>query len=136
MDAVVVYKCLCDASRLRILNLLSEGPLCVCHLQGILDETQVKTSKQLGYLRRNGLVETERHNNWTIYRLPSKPHPLVIENLKCLQDCRGEMKIFRADLRRRQSLLERLAEGAELCPPKVIAGGRDRAEKDSSDVCC
>lgn len=134
MDAVVVYKCLCDAVRLRVLNLLSEGPLCVCHLQEILSESQVKTSKQLGYLRRHGLVETERHHNWTIYRLPRKPNSLVVENLKCLQDCSGEMAVFRADLKRRRALLKRLAKGAETCPPSVMkSAGSDRVQAGG---CC
>ena len=42
MDLVQIYHCFCDRTRLRILNLLCEGPLCVCHFQELLNEPQVK----------------------------------------------------------------------------------------------
>ena len=45
MSLVQIYQCLCDETRLRILNLLHEGELCVCHIQDILGEPQVKISK-------------------------------------------------------------------------------------------
>ncbi len=100
MDAIAVYKCLCNRTRLRILHLLREGPLCVCHLQDILEESQVKMSKHLGYLRRNGLIESERKANWTIYRLPERTNKLLEENLKCLQDVFSEDSVFRRDMKR------------------------------------
>jgi ArsR family transcriptional regulator len=56
MDLVQIYECLCDQTRLRILHLLSQTPLCVCHFQEILEEPQVKISKHLAYLRNRGLV--------------------------------------------------------------------------------
>lgn len=97
MDLVTIYGCLCDRTRLRLLNLLLQGPLCVCHLQEVLREPQVKISKHLGYLRRNGLVAAERCANLMIYRLPEKrPAPLQA-NLACLQDCLQEERIFRDD---------------------------------------
>lgn len=100
MQAIVIYKCLCDATRLRILNLLRRGPLCGCHLQEVLGEPQVKISKHLGYLKQHGLVESERKANWNIYRISETPNVLLTENLKCLQDLSGEDKVFRSDLRR------------------------------------
>ncbi len=33
MVCVTVYKWLCGETRLRFLNLLRRGPLCVCHVQ-------------------------------------------------------------------------------------------------------
>ena len=50
MELVPIYQCLCDRTRLRILNLLDSGPLCVCHFQTLLKEGQVKISKHLAYL--------------------------------------------------------------------------------------
>jgi DNA-binding transcriptional ArsR family regulator len=38
-------------------------------LQEILPQTQVKTSKQLHYLKKMGLVIAKREANWMIYRL-------------------------------------------------------------------
>ena len=86
MELVRIYECLCDITRLRILNVLLRGPLCVCHFQRILGEPQVKISKHLGYLRSRGLVEAKREGNWMVYRLPEKPSRELAANLACLQD--------------------------------------------------
>lgn len=99
-----IYQCLCDETRLRILNLLNQGPLCVCHIQEILDEPQVKISKHLAFLRRKEMVISIRHLNWRIYRLPDKVSPLLLENLRCLQDLSLEGELFRGDLRRLAAL--------------------------------
>jgi len=100
MDMVMVYKCLCDRTRLRILNLLSRTPLCVCHIQDVLQEPQVKISKHLRYLRENGLIESDRRANWIIYRIHHRKNRLLSENLKCLQDIASENAVFRRDLER------------------------------------
>ena len=104
MELVKIYQCLCDPTRLRILSLLAEGPLCVCHFQDILGEPQVKISKHLGYLKRHGLAESERCANLVIYRLPAKRSSQLIANLACLQDCVSEEAVFRGDLARLQKL--------------------------------
>lgn len=97
MELVQIYQCLCDRTRLRILHLLLDGPLCVCHFQDILREPQVKISKHLSYLKRNGLVAAERCGNMMVYSLPAKRPPQLKANLACLQDCVQEEKVFRDD---------------------------------------
>src|SRR3954451_14629754 len=104
MDLVQIYQCLCDATRLRILHLLTKTPLCVCHFQEILDEPQVKVSKHLAYLRERGLVEVERDQNWMIYSLPRKRAAELETNLKCLQDCAQSDKVFARDLKKLSTL--------------------------------
>ena len=99
MDLIRIYQCLCDPTRLRILHLLTQTPLCVCHFQEILDEPQVKISKHLAYLRERGLVVAERDQNWMIYALPQKQDVELEANLKCLQDCVQSDPIFKSDLR-------------------------------------
>ncbi|MBW8781234.1 MAG: metalloregulator ArsR/SmtB family transcription factor [Verrucomicrobia bacterium] len=104
MKLVQIYECLCDETRLRLLNLLLQGPLCVCHFQTILGEPQVKISKHLGYLKTRGLVMARREGNWIVYALPEKrPHELSA-NLACLQDCAGDQAVFRRDLARLRQL--------------------------------
>jgi ArsR family transcriptional regulator len=115
MGLVQIYQCLCDQTRLRILNLLGEGPLCVCHLQTLLGEPQVKVSKHLAYLRAHALVEARREANWMIYRLPGRPSRELAANLACLQDCVREDPIFRRDRGRLRRLQERFAESGPLC---------------------
>lgn len=100
MELVQIYHCFCDATRLRIIHLLTKEPLCVCHFQGILEIPQTKVSQHLAYLRKRGMVETRRHGQWIIYSLPKKPSVELENNLKCLQDCATSDKLFRDDLRR------------------------------------
>lgn len=119
MDLVKIYECLCDRTRLRILNLLMEGPLCVCHFQKILREPQVKISKHLAYLKRNGLVLAERSANWMVYRLPIKKPALLDKNLACLQDCVEEDRIFRADRARLRKVRGALDVGTPTCVCKA-----------------
>lgn len=120
MNVIQVYKCLCDELRLRILNLLREGPLCVCHLMEILESDQVRMSKQLRYMKELGMVQGERQAQWMIYRLANPDHPLVAENLKCLQDCAGEDLPFGDDLKRRKTIMKRLSEEPSGCSEALL----------------
>ena len=101
---IQIYQCFCDETRLRLLNVLAHGPLCVCHFQEILNEPQVKISKHLGYLREKGLVEVERHQNWMIYSLPRRRSRELEANLRCLQDCVQTHRVFKIDLHRLEAL--------------------------------
>lgn len=121
MEIIQVYKCFCDSLRLRILNLLGEGPLCVCHLVEILECDQVKMSKQLRYMKKLGMVEGERRAQWMIYRLAEPDHPLLVDNLKCLQDCASEYLSFQDDLRKRAAVVDLIAESCGICSELKLA---------------
>jgi DNA-binding transcriptional ArsR family regulator len=110
MDLVHIYQCFCDRTRLRILNLLVNSPLCVCHFQTILDEPQVKISKHLAYLRERGMVEVERDQNWMVYSLPKKRATELQINLKCLQDCVQSDKAFAGDLKKLSAVQKNCCE--------------------------
>ncbi len=99
-ELIEIYNCLGDETRLRIVHLLAQAPLCVCHLQDILGLTQVAASKHLAYLRRHGLVEPRRHEQWMIYALPAERPRELDWQLRCLQDCLPTKPIFRDDLRK------------------------------------
>ena len=107
-QAVEIYKCLCDPNRLRILNLLTSGPQCVCHIEGVLGIGAVRTSQQLAYLRRYGLVEVEVCGTWRQYSLSATPSPELTANLSCLQDCTFENPLFKADLRKLRTIRRKL----------------------------
>ena len=100
LPLIEVYNCLCDETRLRIVHLLEQSPLCVCHLQDILGLTQVAASKHLSYLRKRGLVESRRHEQWMIYSLPAERPRELDWQLRCLQDCLPTHPVFRDDLRK------------------------------------
>ena len=121
MDLIAIYQCLCDQTRLRVINLLGRGPLCVCHFQELLDESQVKISKHLAYLRSHGMVEATREANWMVYRLPARPSPELKANLACLQDCAREHSVFQADLAKLRKLHGRFADTSPICCPPAKA---------------
>lgn len=112
MDLVQIYQCFCDRTRLRILHLLTQTPLCVCHFQEVLGESQVKVSKHLGYLRERGMVVAERKQNWMIYSLPKKRDAELERNLKCLQDCVQSDQVFKRDLQKLAALQKSYCEPA------------------------
>lgn len=64
-----VYRALADETRLRLLALLRDGEVCVCHLQGSLRVPQPTISRHLAYLRKAHLVEARRDGVWMHYRL-------------------------------------------------------------------
>ena len=120
MELVAVYECLCDRTRLRLLNLLSRGPLCVCHLQRLLDEPQVKVSKHLAYLKQRGMLTVSRSANWRIYALVPDPPRALAHNLACLQDLATEDPQFRDDLARLEQLQSEWAAGDACCAPALV----------------
>lgn len=120
MEVINIYKCLCDEQRLRILHLLKDGPLCVCHLMEILGCDQVKISKQLRYMKDLGLIEGERVAQWIVYRIAETTSPLLEENLKCLQDCAGERLGFSKDAQLRKALLAKLNSQPSACASAIL----------------
>lgn len=104
MSLVRIYECLCDETRLRIVQLLTRGPLCVCHLQAVLDIPQARVSQHLAYLRDRGMVESRRRGTWMIYSLPERPGAELARHLACLQDCSVSDKRFREDLRKLKAI--------------------------------
>jgi len=105
MNLLQIYKCFCDQTRLRILHLLTSGPVCVCHLQDVLQLPQARISQHLSYLKDNGLVEAQREGNWMIYSLPAKASKELQLNLACLQDCVSTDRLFKQDLKKLKSAL-------------------------------
>ena len=55
-----LFKGLADQTRLRILNLLIHGELCVCDIQYVLESPQPNVSRHLTYLKNSGLVLDRR----------------------------------------------------------------------------
>jgi len=118
-----IYRAFSDPTRLRILNLLLQQPLCVCHVQDVLDLPQVNTSQHLAYLRKAGIVEFERVQTWKVYRLKPSADRCLQLNLKCLADCVRLDPVCAADLSRLRKALSRspspICHGTAKTPGKV-----------------
>ena len=72
-----LFKALADTTRLRIVNLLLSGEVCVCDLHDTLGIPQPKASRHLAYLRAAGLVDARKEGQWVHYRLSESADPLL-----------------------------------------------------------
>lgn len=71
------FKALADRTRLRILALLGNNEVCVCHIHDSLGLPQPTVSRHLAYLRRSGLVTARREGVWMHYRVATSLDPAV-----------------------------------------------------------
>ena len=116
MKLINLYRCLSDVTRLRLINLLAQQPLCVCHFEALLRLPQTKISRHLGYLRRHGLVTTTQRGLWRIYALANPRPPALVANLRFLQNTSPEEPRLRRDLAKLTQLASQLDCD---CPPIV-----------------
>jgi ArsR family transcriptional regulator len=95
-----LLKALADPTRLRIVGLLQDGEVCVCHLHDSLKISQPKTSRHLGYLRRAGVVTTEKRGLWVYYRLAPQGSAVAQALLDAARHCVAHASTARADAKR------------------------------------
>ncbi len=81
-----LFQALADRTRLRLLNLLIDGKVCVCFFIEVLGEPQPKISRHLAYLRASGLVATSRDGKWISYELAPPPHPTARDAFDAVLD--------------------------------------------------
>ena len=82
-----LFKGFADPTRIRIMNVLAAGELCVCDIVALLRLAQPTVSRHLAYLRRTGLVEARPDLKFTYYRL-AEPGDVVHRNLiACVRTC-------------------------------------------------
>jgi len=68
-DLVNVAKLLSDPNRVRIVEALRQGELCVCELCDALDLTQSTLSTHLQVIRAVGIVRSRKEGKWSYYAL-------------------------------------------------------------------
>lgn len=71
LEVEIIFKALGDTNRLRIVNLLLHGELCVCDIQYVLENSQPNISRHLAYLKRSEIVLDRRDGYRVFYRLAS-----------------------------------------------------------------
>ena len=82
-----MFRALSDPTRLRILNLLLPGELCVCDIVNTLRMPQPTVSRHLAYLRESDLVEARRDGLWMYYQLATPKTAFHKKLLECLAYC-------------------------------------------------
>ena len=89
-----IIKALGHPARLHILDVLSRGEACVCHLTTILQRRQPYVSQQLMILRKAGLVRVRRDGPVVYYRLADEHVVRFLEDGRDLLRARGEAGAF------------------------------------------
>lgn len=92
-----VFRALSDKTRLRILNLLLQGELCVCDIISVLDIPQPTASRHLAYLRKAGLVRGRKEGVWRHYSLASAGTHFEKCLRRCLESCAATMPRLQID---------------------------------------
>lgn len=121
-DPELFFSALADRTRLRLLNLLRDGEVCVCFFAGTLATNNPKISRHLAYLKRASLVSGRRDGKWMHYSL-RRP------------DDRSAAKVFDATMKMLEDDPEMKEDRRRLvefcCSPNapVLIQGRGRAAK-------
>ena len=134
-DMATLFLALADGTRLRVLNLMRHGEICVSAFTDVLGQSQPKVSRHLAYLRSAGLVEARRDGKWMHYSLSAgldaKTRLLLHELFKWMED----QTALQGDTRRYeetghqthfQAFLPPLAETVSASTPIVEAKPRKR----------
>ncbi|MFN0017030.1 MAG: ArsR/SmtB family transcription factor [Pirellulaceae bacterium] len=82
-----VFRALSDKTRLRILNLLLTGELCVCEIVSVLGVPQPTASRHLAYLRKAGLVVGRKDGVWCYYQLVPACNDFEAALRNCIECC-------------------------------------------------
>lgn len=79
-DPELFFSALADRTRLRLLNLMRDGEVCVCFFAETLGTNNPKISRHLAYLRRASLVTGRREGKWMHYSIkpPADEHAAEI----------------------------------------------------------
>jgi ArsR family transcriptional regulator len=119
-----VFKALADKTRLRILALLGNNEVCVCHIHASLDVPQPTASRHLAYLRRTGLVDARRDGVWMHYRVARSLDPAVQSVLKAAIQTMTSVPTTAEDRKRFQRAFGQLyvidtPTGGSCCAPRA-----------------
>lgn len=68
-DSETFFAALADRTRLRLLNLMRDGEVCVCFFAEALGTNNPKISRHLSYLKRANLVAGRRDGKWMHYSI-------------------------------------------------------------------
>jgi ArsR family transcriptional regulator, arsenate/arsenite/antimonite-responsive transcriptional repressor len=80
-----LFRALSDRTRLRIVNLLARGSLCVCDIQRLLGQPQSSVSRHLALLKSAGLIRDRRDGMRMFYALADWDSPLAAPVLSALR---------------------------------------------------
>lgn len=110
-DAELFFSALADKTRLRLLNLMRDGEVCVCFFAEALGTNNPKISRHLSYLKRANLVNARRDGKWMHYSINSPKDTTASEVFHSTMRMLASDKQMKADR-------ERLAKF--VCAPNAL----------------
>jgi ArsR family transcriptional regulator len=118
-----LFKALADKTRLRILALLGNNEVCVCHIHDTLGLPQPTVSRHLAYLRRSGLVAARRDGVWMHYQISRALDPVVQRVVDAAVDALRQVPATSQDRKQFQRTFGELyvldsAAGGSCCAPR------------------
>jgi len=102
-----LFKGLADQTRLRIVNLLLHGELCVCDVQYVLETPQPNISRHLTYLKNCGLLIDRREGARMYYRLAQPNQGLHKPLFGFLRDVFQSSEVLVEDSRKLKKAIEK-----------------------------
>ena len=90
-----LLKAVADKNRLKIINLLSCGKMCVCKITENLELSQPNISHHLRVLKKAGLIKGIKRGKWVDYQLNKEKleqMQLDLEQIIAEKDCDLEIK--------------------------------------------
>lgn len=115
MNSLVAFAhSLADETRLRIIQLLFNEPLCVCELADILDMPQSSVSSHVQIIKKAGLLESEKCEKWIYYRVEASHRHLLLALGEFFEVSPSRDAVLKADA---MKAVKRLAERNESCCP-------------------
>ena len=91
------FAALADRTRLRLLNLMRDGEVCVCFFAETLETNNPKISRHLAYLKRAGLVAVRREGKWMHYRITEPKNKEAQEVFKLIMEMFKKDKEMQSD---------------------------------------
>ena len=99
MDLLQVMKALSDETRIRILNLLKDGEMCVCEIETVLNISQSNASRHLTKLTTAKIVDYYKVNKYVYYKMDQdtiKEFPFIneilISHVVKLEQCKKDLQ--------------------------------------------
>lgn len=117
-DPELFFSALADRTRLRLLNLMRDGEVCVCFFAETLGTNNPKISRHLSYLKRASLVSGRRDGKWMHYRITEPIDEKAAAVFRATIEMLKNDEVMETD---RQKLAE------VCCSPFVAISGRRNA---------
>jgi ArsR family transcriptional regulator len=123
-NAVTFSRALADPTRWRIVRLVMHDALCVCELADILEMPQSSVSSHVQIIRKAGLLESEKREKWTYFRIEARFLKLLGAMETLFKDT-GEIH-WEADAGKAASRLQHREGSCCPGPRKLISRSRSR----------